>query len=203
MNKLILFSIVLMLFSACASKKGNHKNLDLLYNMMQGSYDSSQQAKDDESYYDISLEMHPIWKEKDGKWLFVEQALSSNKDKPYRVRVYEVKTINKDTYISEVYTIRDEERFYGAYKNPILLKNLKPEDITLKEGCGVILTKAENGFKGKTGDDTCKSTLRGASVARSQVSITLKGITSWDQGFNEEGKQVWGAVKGGYIFLKK
>jgi hypothetical protein len=28
-------------------------------------------------------------------------------------------------------------------------------------------------------------------------------MVSWDQGWNGEGKQVWGATKGGYIFVKQ
>ena len=195
--------IIVLLFISCASQKTGDNNLNALYTMMQGSYDSSQQAKNDESYYDISLEMQPIWKDYDGKWLFVEQALSSNKEKPYRVRVYEIKRIDNNKFVSEVYTIENEERFYGAYKNKQLLKNLTPEDILLKEGCGVILKKTENGFEGKTGNNTCKSSLRGANYAQSQVSITQNKIMSWDQGFDEEGNQVWGAEKGGYVFIKK
>jgi hypothetical protein len=42
--------------------------------------------------------------------------------------------------------------------------------------------------------------LRGASYATSKVTIEEGLIISWDQGFNEEDEQVWGAVKGGYEF---
>jgi hypothetical protein len=28
-------------------------------------------------------------------------------------------------------------------------------------------------------------------------------MVSWDRGFDKEGKQVWGAQKGGYRFVKK
>jgi len=203
MKKITLLLIIVLFINSCATTKIEDKNLKLLYSMMQGSYDSSQQAKEDESYYDISLEMQPIWKDINGNWLFVEQALSTTKDKPYRVRVYEIKQIDKNTYISEVYTIKDESRFYGAFKNPSLLNTLTTDDILLKEGCGVVLTKTANGFEGKTGDDSCKSSLRGASVARSQVTLNANQIISWDQGFDKEGNQVWGAEKGGYIFNKK
>ena len=30
-----------------------------------------------------------------------------------------------------------------------------------------------------------------------------KMLASWDQGFNDRGEQVWGALKGGYEFIKK
>ncbi|MBK7887481.1 MAG: hypothetical protein IPJ86_09325 [Bacteroidetes bacterium] len=28
-------------------------------------------------------------------------------------------------------------------------------------------------------------------------------LPSWDRGFNDDGVQVWGAERGGYIFLKQ
>ena len=36
-----------------------------------------------------------------------------------------------------------------------------------------------------------------------EVSMESGRIESWDQGFDANGKQVWGAEKGGYVFLKQ
>ena len=55
---------------------------------------------------------------------------------------------------------------------------------------------------GRTLGDLCKSTLRGAAYATSVVSIGRAALVSWDRGFDESGKQVWGAVKSGYVFEK-
>jgi hypothetical protein len=75
--------------------------------------------------------------------------------------------------------------------------------IELKQGCEVVLKRVEkNKFSGSTGDKTCPSELRGASFANSIVTVTKDGIVSWDQGFDKDGKQVWGAEKGGYKFVK-
>ena len=73
-----------------------------------------------------------------------------------------------------------------------------------KEGCEVILNRdSRNTYVGSTGIKTCPSELRGASYASSKVSITERGMVSWDQGFNKDNIQVWGATKGGYVFDKK
>ena len=53
---------------------------------------------------------------------------------------------------------------------------------------------------GSTREDACKSTLRGSNYATSQVEITADSVSSWDQGFDANGEQVWGAVKGAYVF---
>lgn len=49
---------------------------------------------------------------------------------------------------------------------------------------------------------TCSSLLRGASYASSIETATPKQILSWDQGFDKNGKQVWGPTKAGYVFDK-
>jgi hypothetical protein len=76
-------------------------------------------------------------------------------------------------------------------------------DISLRKGCEVILNKTLDGsFIGKTGENSCESTLRGASYATSEVEITMNKIVSWDRGFDKDGNHVWGAEKGGYVFEK-
>jgi len=67
----------------------------------------------------------------------------------------------------------------------------------------VILRKTADGvFEGSTVGKGCASELRGASYATSEVRITPEQLLSWDRGFDAQGKQVWGATKGGYVFKK-
>jgi hypothetical protein len=35
------------------------------------------------------------------------------------------------------------------------------------------------------------------------VTIWPDRLISWDRGWNDKGQQVWGAEKGGYIFVKQ
>ena len=58
-------------------------------------------------------------------------------------------------------------------------------------------------FSGSTPGKQCLSSLRGATYATSKVTVGKKGIISWDQGWDAMDKQVWGAKKGGYDFVKK
>jgi hypothetical protein len=60
-----------------------------------------------------------------------------------------------------------------------------------------------NEYQGQTGYQTCASELRGAKYASSIVTIENNRMISWDQGFDANGKQVWGAVIGGYVFDKQ
>ena len=179
--------------------------MDFLVDYMTGSFSSEEQAEKDSNYFNIELEMVKIWKDRtDGPWFYVEQAVAESKDKPYRQRVYRLKNRDDMRIESIVYTIPDPLRFAGDYKKDFPLLRITPDSLILKEGCEVVLYMTDNGyFEGGTVDKNCKSELRGASYATSQVLIYRDKLISWDRGFDENDNQVWGATEKGYIFKKK
>lgn len=80
---------------------------------MEGSYNSTEQhLKDTTNYFDIRLQIQPIWKnKKDGYWFYVEQAVADFIDKPYRQRVYHLSENADGKLTSVVYTFNDPLRF--------------------------------------------------------------------------------------------
>lgn len=204
--KNIALTLIVFLFISCKSTLTNsdkiNRNLEELVNIMKGYYSSEKQSLENKEYYNISLRMTPIWKEK-GNYLFVEQALFDKQDKPYRVRVYEIHQNKKGDIISEIYTLKNEKYWIGKWATPSFYNTLSQDDIELKEGCEVVLKRiAKNHFEGQTGNKTCPSELRGASYASSIVTVLENKLISWDKGFDKDDKQVWGAEKGAYIFEK-
>jgi hypothetical protein len=203
MKKTIVLLVAILLAVGCKTSQNQSDSTELkeLVNIMQGHYSSEKQALADKDYYNISLRMTPIWKSK-GNYLFVEQAIFDKQDKPYRVRIYKVSQRGNE-FISEIYTLKDEKAWIGKWATPEVYDQLTEADIELKSGCEVVLKRTgKNRFEGATGDKTCPSELRGASWANSKVTVTKNMILSWDQGFDKDGKQVWGATKGGYEFIK-
>jgi len=203
-KRLIICLGIGFIFMTChnENKPLEDKTLNELYTLMQGSYNSKAQSIADSSYYNISLHMYPIWKER-GKFLYVEQALHNMQDQPYRQRVYELKRSSDSTFNSLVYTFKTDSLWVGQWKHPDAFDALTIKDLDLKQGCNVILKKVgPSHFQGSTNEKSCKSSLRGATYATSQVELFEGKIISWDRGFNAEDKQVWGAQNGGYIFEK-
>ncbi|MCE2966031.1 MAG: chromophore lyase CpcT/CpeT [Phycisphaerales bacterium] len=178
---------------------------------LSGAFDTVEQAKADPEYFEILLHMTPIWTDRtDGVWLYVEQAMAQRADKPYRQRVYRLVGLEDGRVRSEVFELPGEAlAFAGAYAKVELLKDVTPEMLTPREGCALTLGKQGDGtWKGATGDKTCASSLRGASYATSEATIMPaheKGarMVTWDRGYDAQGTQVWGAVKGGYEFVKR
>ena len=180
-------------------------DLATLVEWMTGSFSSEAQARADETYFDIRLEMVPIWTDRDdGIWLYVEQAAASALDRPYRQRVYRVTEAVEGRFASEVFSFPEPLRFAGAWQEPAKFDALAPDSLSVREGCAVhLLRRDDDRYTGSTDGDACQSTLRGATYATSLVTVGPEGIESWDRGFDAEGTQAWGAEAGPYVFLRQ
>lgn len=206
---LIVPVLILVLAGCTASKKTNSASksdtaLDKLTALMEGAFSSELQSRTDTSYFNISLVMTPIWTDRtDGRWLYVEQAAASQLDKPYRQRVYHLQHPSKNTFTSDIYTIRNALSFAGLQNDKQKQDRLTFDLIELKDGCTVTLVKNNKIYEGGTASDKCPSDLRGAKYTTTKIVLKKGELRSWDQGFDATGKQVWGATKGGYIFIKQ
>jgi CpeT protein len=204
---LLAFMASNLIFTACSATKkaGNDADLLQLVDWMSGDFSSQAQSLRDSAFFDIRLHIRPIWKsDKANHWLYVEQATAAAQNRPYRQRVYKVERAPDGGFRSVVYLLPDEKKYINAYQTPEKFDELKPADLLSRTGCTVFLKKQSDGtFAGATHESDCESNLRGAKYATSKVTVNSKMLLSWDQGFDAEGKQVWGAVKGGYEFLKQ
>jgi len=201
--KITAISAFFIFCSSLAFCQVQSEDFQQLLQWMTGEFSSAEQAAEDSSYYDISLKMTRIWPgKKTGAWIYVEQALAATPDEPYRQRIYFVRELGDGQFSSDIYTIPEEENFIGAWKDPSLFAEMDQFDLKYKDGCAVFLDYDGFQYSGSTNEGTCKSTLQDASYTTSNVKITKGVLESWDQGFDEEGNQVWGAEKGAYIFKK-
>ncbi len=182
-------------------KKAN--DYEELLQLMEGSFDSKLQAANDTDYYDITLHMYPIWTAHEEGWFYVEQSLSSMPEKPYRQRIYHVSPLDNASFKSAIYLLPDEKEAIGKWQEIDFFNQWNETDLTLKEGCDVYLKKVgPKSYKGSTLKGTCLSGFRGATYANSIVAVDANGLASWDQGFDGEHQQVWGAEKGAYQFKR-
>ncbi len=191
-----------------ATSFGKEREIRHLAKLMEGNYNSAEQAANDKEYFDIRLHIARIWKdrpESEGIYFYVEQATASAQQRPYRQRVYHLRARSEDGKIeSVVYELANPLRFTGQWKEPKPLANITPDSLISRQGCSVIMRKSgSKEYRGATNGQDCLSSLRGAKYAQTDVTITPKQLISWDRGFDEKGEQVWGAKFGGYIFKKE
>lgn len=176
--------------------------LEQLSQWMTGAFSSEAHSLEDPDFRHIALHMVRIWPDNsDGVWLYVEQAVAEAADQPYRQRVYHLRRVGEDLFASSVYTFDEPLAKAGAWQQETPLANLAPADLTERDGCTIYLLRRTDGaFEGSTLGRLCKSSLRGATWASSEVVITADGMVSWDRGWDDTGAQVWGAEKAGYRF---
>lgn len=198
-----IFSVILSSL-AIGQQKLSSADLADLHKRMTGSFSSAAQAAKDSAFFDIRLQMTSIWTDRtDGFWLYVEQAVASALTKPYRQRIYHVYQENDTTMASKVYEISSPLRFAGGGANPAMFNSLTLDSLIDRKGCAIYLHKNKEGnYTGSTPGKECLSSLRGATYATSEVVIYADKLISWDRGWDNADKQVWGAIKGGYEFVK-
>ena len=168
-----------------------------------GHFDSSRQSMEEPQYYDVSLKACPVYvQDVEGTTLYIEQALSNQLNSPYRQRIYMLTLIDDNHVRSEIYELDDPDSMIGFCDENLEL-NMSIDDIRKKDGCAVDLEWNGTGFIGQTEVGTCLSDMNGATYATSIVETDIERISSWDQGWDSTDNQVWGAVDGPYIFLRK
>jgi hypothetical protein len=203
MNHARFLPALLLASAACRSTPPERPDLEVVREWLCGSFSSQAQAQaSGGEFLDIRLRVVPIWTTRDdGPWLYVEQASATKLDKPYRQRVYRLRAAG-GAVVSEVHAFAAEPlRWAGQWKDPWAFDAITPADLVERAGCAVVLRRvAEDAFLGATLDKDCPSELSGATWASSEVRLEAIGMSSWDRGYDAEGKQVWGSTKGPYLF---
>jgi hypothetical protein len=199
---IVLLLAMTLTLNAMAGEPTTDRELDTLIWWMTGSFSSEAQAQEDGDFLHIVLHMARIWADRsDGVWLYVEQAVASSTDKPYRQRVYRVRRVGEDLFASSVYTFEDPLERAGAWRTESPLAGLSPDDLKPRVDCTIYLKLRPGGaFEGSPLGRLCSSKLRGSTWASSEVVVRPAGLVSWDRGWNDAGSQVWGAEKAGYQF---
>lgn len=171
---------------------------------MTGAFTTADQARGDQNFRDVTLHVAPIWTDRaDGPWLYFEQALTDAPDHPYKQHVYQIAARTEGALELRIFDLPDPISATGAWKDPALLAKLSPAGLISHLDCTVILRAQPDGaFKGGTEGKGCASTLRGASYATSEVTVSSRQLITWDRGYNASGAQVWGSIHGGYEFKK-
>jgi CpeT protein len=203
-STLVLIAVMLSVSSCPAQDIASSGDLAKLVTWMAGSFSSLEQAESDTNFFDVRLEMIPIWTHRtDGYWLYVEQAAAGSLEHPYRQRVYHIAEIAAGTFESKVFTIPEPLRYAGCWKEEEPLSGLAPDSLSEKVGCAVILhSTGDTAFVGGTVLKECPSTHGSAVYAVSEVAVMSDRLISWDRGYDATGNQVWGARMGGYVFKK-
>jgi hypothetical protein len=140
----------------------------------------------------------------DGVSFFVEQAYDYMLNNPYRVRV--LKLIQSGDRIEiENYTVKDENKFFGASRNPERLQALQIDQLEKLPGCNMIVEWTGNSFKGHVEPGkACMVVRKGKETyLDSSFEIDQDKFISLDRGRDPEtDEHIWGSVAGPFYFVR-
>lgn len=169
-----------------------------------GNYSSAQQAASDPTIFDVRLHIARIWPDRaDGPWMYVEQSMADAQHIPYRQRIYRIVTAPNNSVEVVVYEFAGSPLAWaGAWSDPGRFNALDPGLLNPIIGSGMKLTTVSPGRITGTGNEQ-EQGRRGAARATNELIVMAQEINMWDRGFNSEGKQVWGSVKGPTRLVKE
>lgn len=199
---LILLSVF---FQGKAQNKAENIDLKKLYINMVGSFHNGLQSKTENNCEQILLKTTPIWQnDQFAYWLFVEQSNTKNCSKTYNQSIYKLFKMNDSVLVKQTYLIAEPKHLKGKWKNLKYIQQLSSKNIILKKGCAVFYTKnKEEVFMGRTHDTDCPNNVNGALFETKTETISPHFLLILNQGFDANGKQVWGETKNGYKFLRQ
>lgn len=134
--------------------------------------------------------------------LFLEQAYDYALNQPYRLRVITLK-VEGDRIELENYKVKEQERFFGASRNPDLLSTLGAELIEKMEGCDMDVVWTGKSFKGeiKPGKACIVERNGKTTYLDNSFEIDSNQLISYDRGRDPDTDElVWGSVAGPFEF---
>lgn len=139
-----------------------------------------------------------------GVSLLVEQAYDYNINDPYRLRVLKLLVQNDHVEI-ENYSVKDEQEFFGASRDPKRLLALTADRLVKLPGCNMQVEWTGTRFKGKVQPGKACIVVRKGQTTYldSEFEIDENQFISLDRGRNPEtDEHVWGSVAGPFEFVR-
>ena len=181
-------------------------DINTLVRWMAADFSNQEQAFENPPFFaHIRVCMRPLpWSLLSGTSLFLEQAYDFMLNTPYRLRVFKLSVVDNRIEL-ENYTVKDQEKFYGASRNLERLQQLKADQLEKLSGCDMIVEWTGNSFNGyiKPGK-ACIVVRKGKETyLDNSFEIDEKKLISYDRGLDPQtDEQVWGSVAGPFHFTR-
>jgi hypothetical protein len=133
-------------------------------------------------------------------YLYQEQALTDNLDKPYRQRLLQIKPSTGDrTVESKSFKPQNPESLIGLCNKPETQRVIQFSNLG-ESVCSVFLKPTDKGYLGETPSQGCPANIRGAVKITNTILLHSEGMDTWDRGYDAQGNQVWGAENQSYQY---
>ena len=179
--------------------------LEPLLSWFSGEFSSQEQATFDARFTSAELRLVEIWPgEGPFRWVYAEQFLTERAQRPFRQRIYRFSSLPDGRILMAELTMPRATDFAGAWRRPELLDSLTPQQLSLREGCEIWLTRQPGGeYKGQTRVGHCATDFGGATTLVQYLWIGPDSVRLLDRAYDNGAHQRWGSPGEGYVYLRK
>ncbi len=184
----------------------NSTDITTLARWMAADFSNQEQAFENPPFFaHIRVCIRPIPQEVlSGVNLFLEQAYDFALNQPYRIRVMKL-SLSDNHIIIEHYTLKDEQKYYGASRDVERLQTLTTEELVKMPGCNMIVEWTGNSFKGKVEPGKACVVVRDGiqTYLDNEFEIDAEKFLSLDRGRDfETNEHAWGSIAGAFHFVR-
>ena len=203
MRQILLLLCSLILTFGCSSKAVSDPELNDLVSLMVGEFSNEEQTQNDSSYPFLRLVNIKIWKDRPGHWVYSELFDAKDENRVYGQRILHYERVDSLRFQSTSYKILNAKDYNSSWKHAKLLNTLTLDSLEVREGCQVYFVKNTSTiYSGKTNKKTCSSSIKHVDYITSDFVVSRDKISIWNRGYNKEGKQVWGKIKGPFKYKR-
>jgi hypothetical protein len=182
------------------------RDIETLARWMAADFSNQQQAFDNPPLFaHIRVCIRPLpWEFLSGVSLFLEQAYDYMLTRPYRLRVMKL-TPTAENIVIEHYTLKEEQKFYGASREVERLKSITTDDLEKMPGCNMIVEWTGNSFKGRVEPGKGCIVIRDGkkTYLDNEFEIDAERFLSLDRGKDmETDEHSWGSIAGEFHFAR-
>ncbi|MGU5661787.1 chromophore lyase CpcT/CpeT [Aeromonas sanarellii] len=188
-----------------ASSTTTQARMEPLLSWFTGEFSSQEQATFDARFTSAELRLVEIWPgEGPFRWVYAEQFLTERAVRPFRQRIYRFSPLPDGRILMAELTMPRATDFAGAWRQPELLDSLTPQQLSLREGCEIWLTRQPGGdYRGHTQVGHCATDFGGATTLVQYLWIGPDSVRLLDRAYDNGARQRWGSPGEGYVYLRK
>ncbi|MGL4251001.1 MAG: chromophore lyase CpcT/CpeT [Aeromonas sp.] len=179
--------------------------MEPLLSWFSGAFSSSEQAGYDSRFSSAELRLIAIWPDDSGyHWVYAEQYLTERAVRPFRQRIYRLSPAPDGRILMAELTMPRATDFTGAWHHPGLLDTLTPQQLSLRHGCEIWLSRTPSGeYAGHTRVGHCATDFGGASTLVQHIWIGPDSVRLLDRAYDNEGRSRRGSPGEGYVYLRR
>jgi CpeT protein len=144
-----------------------------------------------------------IWESREDLWVYYEQSKLDSAHNPHRQWIFAIEEEQENLYLLQPHRLPNMAELKGNRSQAFLENHIDISDLEEIGGCELFVEyDGFASFTASTVEDYCDTKYQGADILHIKFNLMEDKFDWWEKGFDENGKQLWGAGKDPQVFRK-